>query len=218
MNEARSKVLKLLASGMSPDDAVDIIIDVVARALYQRNGRPGTTQAHRAPVAALVDDDVSQGVTSNLSLTRAPTADRGGANGSMSGSDSGSSLALFSEPSKTFSLRDRRSNEPLPPGFADFYAMYPRKKSRVDAIRAWTKQKPPLDAVMIALVWHIEEWDQEGRPIDKVPYPASWLNGRCWEDERKPRRSVAPVVSQKSRTQLENLMGIAQRGANRDGK
>lgn len=70
-------------------------------------------------------------------------------------------------------------------GFKEFYAAYPRRTARVDAERAWAKLRPDaaLQAkIHAALAWQrdCEQW-REG--LKHIPYPASWLNGRRWEDE-----------------------------------
>lgn len=74
----------------------------------------------------------------------------------------------------------------LPDGFPEFYAAYPNKKARQNAERAWTKLNPTPDlqrTIMAALEIQkrSSDWTKEhGR---YVPHPATWLNGRRWEDE-----------------------------------
>jgi uncharacterized protein YdaU (DUF1376 family) len=70
-------------------------------------------------------------------------------------------------------------------GFDAFWAVYPRKRSRSDAEKAWRKLAPSpelcqriLDAVAVQRT--DPRWlEQDGRFI---PYPATWLHGRRWED------------------------------------
>jgi hypothetical protein len=70
--------------------------------------------------------------------------------------------------------------------FATFWAAYPRKQAKQAAVRAWAKLGPdkPLLDVMLAAVERQRKSRQwvEGY----VPHPASWLNGRRWEDEAEP--------------------------------
>lgn len=71
-------------------------------------------------------------------------------------------------------------------GFAQFWALYPVKKSKQDALRAWQKLKPTeglLTTILSALGDHkaSSDWLKDGGKF--IPHPASWLNGRRWEDE-----------------------------------
>lgn len=70
--------------------------------------------------------------------------------------------------------------------FASFWQQYPNKKAKAGAQKAWEKIRPEgevLTALMAALERQkaSEEWRKEGGRY--IPYPASWLNGRRWEDE-----------------------------------
>lgn len=69
--------------------------------------------------------------------------------------------------------------------FSEFWALYPRKTSKIAAEKAWTKITRTVDpAVIVAAVpAHIAQWKREQRPLDKVPYPATWLNDGAWQDE-----------------------------------
>lgn len=72
--------------------------------------------------------------------------------------------------------------------FDIFWKAYPRKVSKGDAIKAWAKQKPPLDACLAALAWQRKQaqWLKEGG--DWIPYPASWINDFRWLDEKESGR------------------------------
>ena len=70
--------------------------------------------------------------------------------------------------------------------FEVFYKAYPKRKSKGKAWKAWEKLKPRsellkamLDAIECAK--KTEEWQKEKGQY--IPYPASWLNARGWEDE-----------------------------------
>ncbi len=93
-------------------------------------------------------------------------------------------------PSPSPSLKKNTNTPPLPPkggeGFADFWNAYPRKTAKANAIKAFQRIAP--DAVllqsMIAAVRQqsaSEQWRKDGGQF--VPHPATWLNGRRWEDE-----------------------------------
>ena len=70
--------------------------------------------------------------------------------------------------------------------FDRFWSAYPKKKDKQDAMKAWRKLAPDMDlcrkmSAALAQQKTTDEWTRErGRYI---PYPASWLNGRRWEDE-----------------------------------
>lgn len=71
-------------------------------------------------------------------------------------------------------------------GFAEFWNAYPNKKAKPKAEAAWRKLK--LTAQTIADLMTglerdkaCEQWQRDNGQF--VPYPASWLNGRRWEDE-----------------------------------
>lgn len=73
-----------------------------------------------------------------------------------------------------------------PDGFDAFWQIYPKKKKRPEAERAWLKLAPDADlrrriaaAVAEQRTW--PDWTKDGGQF--VPLPASWLNGRRWEDE-----------------------------------
>ena len=74
-------------------------------------------------------------------------------------------------------------------GFEDFWKVYPNKRDKQKASKAWTKYKPDLPGVLKALKAQIssEQWKKDnGRYI---PLPSTWLNGARWEDEIEGSKS-----------------------------
>jgi hypothetical protein len=68
--------------------------------------------------------------------------------------------------------------------FDEFYSAYPKKKKRPDAERAWLKVSPEEhERLMKALGLQKESADWKKNGGQYIPYPATWLNGRQWEDE-----------------------------------
>lgn len=91
----------------------------------------------------------------------------------------------------------KNGNAALPDGFAEFWAAYPNRKNKKNAERAWSSIKPDaelksqiLRAVEVAM--RGDDWRKDGGRF--IPHPASWLNGRRWEDEPAPRLSVVPAA------------------------
>ena len=86
------------------------------------------------------------------------------------------------------------NNNPLTPTgeselFDEFWAAYPKHVAKKPARRAWDKlhaDRDLLDALLTALEWQTrtEAWQRDGGRY--VPNPATWLNGRRWEDEPQP--------------------------------
>jgi len=79
----------------------------------------------------------------------------------------------------------RGSIHGFPAGFEEFWDVYPRKVAKQDAVKAFAKLKPDAAfvAVLVAAVKRHAQSEQWQRGIQFVPHPASWLNGRRWEDE-----------------------------------
>jgi hypothetical protein len=79
--------------------------------------------------------------------------------------------------------RKRASADPL---FARFWAAYPRKVDRAKAEKAFAKLRAD-DALLASLLSAIErakaseQWRAPGGKF--IPYPATWLTNRRWEDE-----------------------------------
>lgn len=88
------------------------------------------------------------------------------------------------------------------PGFELFWHTWPshkRKRSRADAFKAWKKIKPSpdknpdfLEAILQALERQKrgQAWMERGGEF--IPMPATWLNGRRWEDEVIPYTAIEP--------------------------
>lgn len=70
--------------------------------------------------------------------------------------------------------------------FDAWWAQWPRKVAKAEALAAWRKLAPDaeLAARMVAAVLvqaASEPWRRDGGMF--IPYPATWINGRRWEDE-----------------------------------
>ena len=70
--------------------------------------------------------------------------------------------------------------------FAMFWKAYPRRTAKGNAEKAWRKIKPGQELTghildSIERHKHSDQWQKEGGRF--IPHPATWLNGKRWEDE-----------------------------------
>lgn len=70
------------------------------------------------------------------------------------------------------------------PGFERFWREYPRHVAKQAAIKAWPGDTL-LPAILKALEWQSDDF--RARDPDRIPHPATWLNGKRWEDEKPTR-------------------------------
>lgn len=98
--------------------------------------------------------------------------------------------------------KDRNTTPKSPQGdlFEQFWAAYPKKRSKGAARKAWDKLH--ADSTMLATILQAiqrakqsEGWQKDGGQY--IPYPATWLNAEGWEDEEPgpdPPPDRPPVV------------------------
>ena len=70
--------------------------------------------------------------------------------------------------------------------FNQFWSSYPKHIAKQSAVKAFEKLKPDeklLEAMLKAIAMQKEskQWEKDGGAF--IPYPATWLNQRRWEDE-----------------------------------
>lgn len=95
---------------------------------------------------------------------------------------------------------------PIPPLFADFWKAYPKHQDKQNALKAFKKLNPDQALVgqMIKAInaWkQSEQWTKDGGQY--IPHPATWLNGRRWEDEPAQPRSGGKTVAANSYAQRD---------------
>lgn len=76
------------------------------------------------------------------------------------------------------------------PAFEQFYSAYPRKVARTKAQFAWLTLKPSPELVaqiMAGVGRYVEQ--VRGKDTEYIAHPATWLNGRRWEDEPAPAKA-----------------------------
>lgn len=77
-------------------------------------------------------------------------------------------------------------NEPSDDAFSKFWAEYPNKKAKPNAVKAWAKLKVNDELfakIMDGLARYKKspEWTKDFGSF--IPHPATWLNAKRWEDE-----------------------------------
>lgn len=185
MNEIIDKIIALLSSGLPQRTLAEVIVDVVVRGIGKRGGRPlkGNVGVSKPVMTASIDlvGEVNTGVSKPDTKPTCPSGD----------------LFLRSDPDLPDSQQsgsdpDQTRVEQLPPGFAEFWALYPKRKARLAALRAWKKMRPPIGKVREALAWQIntEQWRRK-----VIPNPATWINGGCWTDEPEKPSANGPAPS-----------------------
>lgn len=87
---------------------------------------------------------------------------------------------------KNSNSKKNSPKRPYAPGFDEFWKAYPKKVAKTAAQKAWDKLKPDqslqetiLQAVNAAK--NSRSWTKDNGQY--IPHPATWLNGRRWEDE-----------------------------------
>ena len=70
-------------------------------------------------------------------------------------------------------------------GFNKFWESYPKKVAKQNALKAWEELKPNAELQEIILKAlenqkQSQQWTEDNGKY--IPYPASWLNGKRWED------------------------------------
>ena len=94
--------------------------------------------------------------------------------------------------------------------FESFWQAFPRKVAKPDAEKAWKKVSPEeLPALMAGLSRAVasDQWRSDGGKY--IPYPATWLNKRRWEDVQ-----AATVNGHDHGLEVEpDLMDLLQREA-----
>lgn len=88
-----------------------------------------------------------------------------------------------------------RKGKPTTESFEQFWSAYPKKIAKADAERAWDKIRPDLQSVLTSLSWQTksDDWTKDGGKY--IPYPASYLNAKRYEDEKLVAKKPMPSVT-----------------------
>ena len=78
--------------------------------------------------------------------------------------------------------RQRQLAQDVKLGFIEFWKCYPKKIAKPNAEKAWMKIAPDVDLTK-RIIRAVSEQKLLEREEQFIPYPASWLNARRWEDD-----------------------------------
>ncbi len=100
---------------------------------------------------------------------------------------------------------EKHPNKDYTKAFLTFWDLYPRKKSKGDAAKAFSKipkseykeVRAGLDSALASV-----EWAKDNGQF--IPYPASWIRDRGWEDVYQVRDNVIKASNVKSDEQVAN--------------
>lgn len=106
----------------------------------------------------------------------------------------GRELIRAANPQINGSAVPRNGSSPSGDGDCDFDAwweQYPKKLGKDAARRSWTKattgkHRATAELLITKIGEHKRFWKHNGTEDQFIPYPATWLNGRRWEDELTP--------------------------------
>ena len=84
--------------------------------------------------------------------------------------------------------------------FERFWALYPRKVGKGQAIRAYRTARRKVDQATIAGALHVYKRAAATLPADKIRHAATWLNGEPWHDDPD---AIAPANGAGSADWLE---------------
>jgi DNA-binding transcriptional ArsR family regulator len=153
-----------------------------------------------------------------IARTGEDTGDRGGRTPMSGGGGHSHVPRTFIEPSDEPSTpthtRDLQLSivpeQPQPQSltFGDFWAVYPAKKDKGAAVRAWNRAVRRADPAVIVAAAERYRTSEKVR-AGFVKYPATWLNADAWDDEPD---EVRPLESARRQQQNEVLLSLANSG------
>ena len=131
-------------------------------------------------IITIVKYDEYQDLTNKLTASQQTTNKR--LTNSQQHNNNNNNVNNVNNVTNTVMATDRSSSE----HFEQFWKEYPKKVAKKNAMNAWQKVNPDsnlFEKIMDGLKrWRDSgEWDRDGGQY--IPYPATWLNGKRWEDE-----------------------------------
>ncbi len=113
--------------------------------------------------------------------------------------------------SKPYTLAQNPSKGQPEALFNRFWAAYPRKVQKVNALKAWAKLKVD-DALFETIMDGLrrsKQFDRRFAEPQFTPYPTTWLNAHEWENEYTPPPQPSHTASASSKA-IEEIRAIAR--------
>ena len=95
--------------------------------------------------------------------------------------------------------------------FAAWWALYPRKVGKGQAMKAYTAARKKATAEALVAAAEIQGPLLMARGAQYCPHPATWLNGERWRDEPADLQTTDP--KRFTRSDWEHLMARAERNS-----
>ena len=101
--------------------------------------------------------------------------------------------------------RGKRSAQPYTPEFEAWYAVYPRHEAKAAGAKAFEAALKTIDiaTVVAGAEAYASQVKDECRPKNKIAHPATWLNGRRWEDQAEPNTPRINYTVKPNQSQLD---------------
>jgi hypothetical protein len=139
----------------------------------------------------------SRDMSRDMSRDSHATREKKGSSPSSSPPTPPSTTPSLSQEKRT--LLDRVKIQEVERSFTRFWDLFPKKVSKPTALRAWKKIAPDdtlLQQILAGLERHkhSEQWLRDDGQF--IPYPATWLNARRWEDRLEVDLDGKPKANQ----------------------
>ena len=217
--DARLKILKAKLfplKDLTLDDisrAVSTLVRIGLIRVYEVDGKPFLklikwedhqrvrNSKHKYPVEDEMEDEQDGGDLRQVAAScgeNTQTAENGG---SRVRARAAAESESESNPNPNTNPNPTRRRAETDTGFDSFWAEYPKKVKKPEALKAWAKLKPEDGGVFEKVMEGLRRWkasDQWTRDGGRfIPNPATWINNRQWEDEvRGAARPVSVVNAQ----------------------
>lgn len=98
--------------------------------------------------------------------------------------------------------------------FDQFWFIYPKHKAKADAEKAWKaiKDRPPLAVILGAIQRQSQSYDWRKEKGKFVPYPATWIRARRWEDDDAMEPEAPAAVEVDWFQECQQLHGLSCNG------
>ena len=108
-------------------------------------------------------------------------------------------------------MKNQSKSKALEDSFNQFWLLYPRKRARIPALKAWKRIAPDYET-LLKILSGVVRYQKSGEWADPkfIPYPATFLNQGRWEDEveaQRGRPNSADEKSERNRQAIRNVLG-----------